>query len=332
MDPISQGVVGAIGATQASKKHNLGLVTLLGFASGLTPDLDVLIGSSTDPLLGIEYHRHFTHSLLFAPFGALLCAIFFYCLFARKRLSFKETYLYCALGYGTHALLDACTTYGTVLLWPLTDMRVAWNNISIIDPLFTIPLLIFIVLNLRFKKRWLTHGILIYALAYLGLGLIQRDRAVEAGWELAAKRGYDVIKLEAKPSFANLIVWKIITTTADDYYVDAVKVGLTKKTFFEGSSVPKFDINRDMPWLDKNSQQAKDIERFRWFSNGYIAMSPTKENLIIDMRYSMLPNEIKGMWGVKLNPNAGTDEHVDYVESTERSPEIFSKLWEMIVY
>jgi len=104
-----------------------------------------------------------------------------------------------------------------------------------------------------------------------------------------------VIKLEAKPSFANLLVWKIVATTEDKYYVDAIKVGLADAVIFEGDSVDKLDIDRDFPGLDKTSQQAKDIERFRWFSNGYLAMSPTKENTVIDMRYSMLPNEIKGL-------------------------------------
>ena len=43
---------------------------------------------------------------------------------------------------------------------------------------------------------------------------------------------------------------------------------------YQGDSVPKLDIARDMPWLDDSSQQARDIERFRWFSNGYIARDP----------------------------------------------------------
>lgn len=99
---------------------------LLGLLCGLAPDLDVLISSSTDPLLPLEYHRQFTHSLIFIPVGGLICALVLYLLFARHRsLSFGATYLYCTLGYATHALLDSCTTYGTLLLWPFSDMRVA---------------------------------------------------------------------------------------------------------------------------------------------------------------------------------------------------------------
>jgi len=332
MDPLSQGMLGSVGATQASQTKHLGIATLLGFASGLTPDLDILIKSATDPLIALEYHRQFTHSLVYIPLGGLLCAVLFYFLFARKHLSFKQTYLFCTLGIATHALLDAFTTYGTQLFWPFSDMRVAFNTISIIDPLFTLPLLLLIVINLKFKRRLIAVATLVWALFYLSLGFIQRERAEAAGWALANERGLEVTKLEAKPSFANLLVWKIVTSTQEKYYVDAIKVGRSGTAVFEGASVQKFDIDRDLPWLDKSSQQAKDIERFRWFSNGYLAMSPTQENTIIDMRYSMLPNEVKGLWGIRLDPNANPEQHIEYIESTERSPKTFKQLWQMIAH
>ena len=48
-------------------------------------------------------------------------------------------------GYATHGLLDACTSYGTVLFWPFSNERLTWNNISIVDPLLTIPALILLL-------------------------------------------------------------------------------------------------------------------------------------------------------------------------------------------
>ena len=120
---------------------------MLGFLSGMAPDLDILIRSSTDPLLSLEYHRQFTHSLIFIPFGGLICALFLFVVFKKiSPFNFKKTWLYCTLGYGTHGLIDACTSYGTLLFWPFSDIRIAWNNISIIDPLFTIPLILLIAL------------------------------------------------------------------------------------------------------------------------------------------------------------------------------------------
>ena len=64
----------------------------------------------------------------------LLCALVLHHLLGRRRgLSFRQSWLYCTAGYATHAVLDACTTYGTMLLWPFSDARFAWNTISIID-------------------------------------------------------------------------------------------------------------------------------------------------------------------------------------------------------
>ena len=82
MDPLTQGTIGAV-LPQALGKKNLGVVALLGFLSGMAPDLDILIRSSTDPLLSLEYHRQFTHSLIFIPFGGLICALFLFVVFKK---------------------------------------------------------------------------------------------------------------------------------------------------------------------------------------------------------------------------------------------------------
>ena len=145
MDPLSQGVVGVIAAQQTANRKHLLIASVLGFFAGMSADLDIFIKSSQDPLFSLEFHRQFTHSILFMPFGGLICALFFYYLFLQKKdISFKQTYIYSTLGYATHGLLDACTTYGTQLFWPFTNDRIAWNTISIIDPLFTLPILFLI--------------------------------------------------------------------------------------------------------------------------------------------------------------------------------------------
>ena len=138
MDPISQGAIGAL-AAQASVRHkNLAKVTLVGCLAGLAPDLDVLIQSREDPILFLEYHRQFTHSLLFIPFGSLLVAITLLG-FLKDSLNFKTIYLASFLGFATHGLLDACTTYGTMLLWPFSNARIAWNNVSVSYTHLTLP-------------------------------------------------------------------------------------------------------------------------------------------------------------------------------------------------
>ena len=60
-------------------------------------------------------------------------------------MAYRQVWFIALLGYGTNGLLDACTTYGTLLLWPFSNARIAWNNVSVIDPLFTLPLLGFVL-------------------------------------------------------------------------------------------------------------------------------------------------------------------------------------------
>ncbi len=308
MDPISQGALGASLSQSLSQRDKIVAAGVLGWLSGMAPDLDIFIRSSTDPILFLEFHRQFTHALSFIPIGALICAGVMHW-FVRKRLSFRESYLFCLLGYATHGLLDACTTYGTQLLWPFSDMRVAWNNVSVVDPLFTLPALALIVFATLRKQPRLARFAMVWAIAYLCLGVVQHERAEAVGRVLAAERGHEPVRLEAKPGFANLLLWKVVYEVDDHYYVDAVRVGWGVNVY-PGEHIQKFDLALHAPWLDHQSQQARDIERFRWFSNDYLAIDD--QNRIGDVRYSILPNEIKPLWGILLDPHASKEQHVEY--------------------
>ncbi|PKF79833.1 metal-dependent hydrolase [Vibrio sp. vnigr-6D03] len=330
MDPLTQGLLGASLPQSVSKKQNVVVAGVLGLLAGMAPDLDVLIRSSTDPLLYLEFHRQFTHSLLFIPIGSLICALILHPLIAKRRgLSFKQSWLFCALGYGTHALLDSCTSYGTQLFWPLSNARFAWNTVSIIDPAFTLPILVLLVFAVLKRNPMFARIAFLWAFTYLTLGMIQRDRAEEAGWQLAKERQHSPIKLEAKPSFANLLLWKVVYETEDHFYVDAVRVGTSVKTY-PGEFTKKLNVSRDFPWLAPDSQQAKDIERFRWFSNGYIAQDPTDELRIIDVRYSVVPNQLNALWSIKLSPNAPVEAHVEYSTHRDNTPASRDKYFNML--
>ena len=99
---------------------------------------------------------------------------------------------------------------------------------------------------------------------------------------------------------------------------------------FPGDSVEKLVIARDMPWLDLDSQQARDIERFRWFSNGYIARDPLYKNRVIDIRYSMIPNEVAPLWSLELRPGAGREEHAAYRVHRSVDEGRAALMWSMI--
>jgi len=355
MDPISQGVLGAVvtqtfarktAATGSEQpKASLGKVGLIGCLAAMAPDLDVLISSATDPLLALEFHRHFTHSLLFIPLGALICSLVLHPLLGRRwQLPFKLTFIWCLLGYATHALLDGCTTYGTQLLWPLSDKRFAWDSVSVVDPLFTVPLLVLVALAIKQQRlRWSRLAVA-WVFVYLGFGFVQHERALSMGQALAESRGHKPMRLEVKPSFANLLVWKLVYETEQHFYVDALKPSLrvNGNKHWQGERVAKLDVPRDLPWLDASSQQAKDIERFRWFSDDYLAIDSRNPLRVVDIRYSMLPNEITALWGIELSPEAGNESYAQYVTlrdqprasgqgSATDSLANLSKLWAMMM-
>lgn len=318
MDPISQGALGAVAPQTVIPAEKLRAATLLGCLAGMSPDLDVLISSRTDPLLFLEYHRQFTHALVFIPFGAAIAALALHWA-VRRRLRFFETYLACLLGYATHGLLDACTSYGTQLLWPFSDVRVAWNIVSVVDPLFTLPLLGLVILAAVSRRRTLAIAGVVWALGYLGVGVVQNQRAEAAGAELAAERGHEPYRLTAKAGFGNLLVWKVVYEHDGRLHVDGVRTG-ADVTVCPGTSVSALDVARDLPWLDPASRQAHDVERFRRFSDGYVALDPAAPNRVIDIRYSVVPNEIAPLWGIDLVPGAGPDRHARFI--TDRASDV----------
>jgi inner membrane protein len=331
MDPITQGVLAATFAQTRAQKKDLAKAALIGGVAGMAPDLDVLIRSSSDPLLALDFHRHFTHSLFFIPFGALLCAALMYWLVARRwTLGFAQIYLWCFLGYATHGLLDACTTYGTQLLWPLSRERFAWDLVSVIDPLFTLPLLVCVIWS-AFGRRQQAVGVgVLWCVVFFGAAGIQHQRALAMAETLAHARDHETLRLDVKPSFANLAVWKVVYETDTHFYVDAVKPGLFSPRVWEGERILKYEQKRDVPWLIAGSQQAIDVARFDWFSDGFIAQNPKNTQQLIDIRYSMIPNEIAPLWGIALSPSAPAHAHVAYWTNRSRGGESASRLLDMM--
>ncbi|NKB98640.1 MAG: metal-dependent hydrolase [Pseudomonadales bacterium] len=313
MDPVTQGALGAIFAQlpqtkETRVKEKMVTATWLGCAAGMAPDLDVFIQSPTDPLLFLEFHRHFTHSLIFIPIGAAIVALVLYRLVQHK-LNLREAYFASLLGYATHGLLDACTTYGTQLFWPFSDERIAWNNVSVVDPMVTLPLLALVILAAKLKRPIFTMAGIGWVFAYLLFGVFQMQRAESVATELALGRGHEPQRLTLKASFANLIVWKSIYEHDDTYYVDGIRVA-GGSTHCQGTKIAKLKVSRDLPFLQPDSQQNRDVERFRWFSDDYLA--PWGTNGVTDIRYSLVPNQVEPMWGITLDPTAPSDAYVEW--------------------
>ena len=337
MDPVTQGALGAI-LPQSIKnkwfknhKYYVALAGFFGMVGGLSADLDVFISSDTDPLLFLHYHRQFTHSLIFVPFGGLIVALLMHWALGRRcQLKFFQTVLLCSLGYATHALLDTATSYGTMLLWPFTETRYSLNIISIVDPLFTIPLLLSVAISAIYTKPIIARIGLAWVLIYLFAGFVQHQGALQIAKNLAISRGHVPIRFEIKPSFGNILVWKSVYQTNDKFFIDAMRVGIAPQ-IYEGSSVSKLNPTEDFPWLIPHSQQAQDIGRFDHFSDGFSALDPENPNRVIDVRYSFVPNEVSSLFSIELKPGADLTMHVKYKTNHIQARKKLSHLWDMMI-
>ena len=311
MDILTQGLAGAIIASSIARPQQVRVAAAIGFFAGLLADADVLIQSSNDALLFLDFHRHFTHALLFIPFGGLIAAMVAWP-FARRRLDFASIYLFALIGYFPSGLIDTCTSYGTSLLWPLSDARIAWNVISIVDPIFTLTLIAGLVMTLKNRSTLPARLAVALALLYLLFGMVQRDRAEAVALTLAASRGHEVGRIVVHPTLGNVLLWRSIYSADGHYHVDGVRVGLLAPSIvYGGGTLPHFSIV-DLPEAQPGSVLARDIERFIHFSDGFVARHPERPDVLGDVRYALLPNSTLPLWGIRFDP-AQQDGHVEFM-------------------
>lgn len=301
MDIVTQGLAAGVLAQTATTRAALRWAALAGFCAGLLPDLDFFIASDDDPLLRLEYHRHFSHALLFAPVGGLLTAVLLWPLTPlRRALRFRRLVLYTTLGWLSSALLDACTSYGTRLLWPFSEQRIAWNLIAVVDPLFTLLLLIGGVIAWRRRRPAAARVTAALALAYLTLGAVQHERATALAQRLAAQRGHLVEAQVVKPTLGNIVLWRSVYRAGGRYYADAIRVGWRVRAF-PGGSLPALRVE-DFPALAPGSTLHRDLQRFAAFSDGFLVRHPRQPDTVGDVRYAMLPDSVEPLWGIVVDP------------------------------
>lgn len=330
MDPLTQGLLGAVAAQAAVGRRLPRSAWWLGMLAGMAADLDVVIRPAGDPLGGLTYHRHFTHALAFVPVGGLLTALPFLWL---RRLRDHRGWVLLAttLAYATHGLLDACTSYGTLLYWPFTERRVAWDFIAIIDPIYTLTLLVFLVLAVwRRRASFAVVGLLL-STAYMGLGAYQHHRVMLAQRALAESRGDRWQRGRALPSPLNLVLYRSIYEHHGRVRADAIRVPLLGETsVYPGADVPLLTVPGPLHAHHESgdSVDLAAIRRFAWFADGYVARHPDRPGLIVDLRYAMHPADVTSLWGLRVGERPGQPPQFVHLER-ERAGRI-SWLWDAL--
>ena len=222
MDSLTQIVLGAsVGEVVLGKKVGNKAI-LWGAIAGTLPDLDVLLRYFTDEISSTQMHRGFSHSIVFAVLIApLLGWIAKKIHFKLKEVSFKDWTKLFFWTTVTHPLLDAHTTWGTQFFWPF-NYRLAYQNIFVVDPLYTLPFLMFLIIVMTLKKdnpkrsKFNTIGLSLSS-TYLLLTLIFKWISFQEFKEGLENQEIEYVEIDTKPSPLNSILWSSLIETDKGY-------------------------------------------------------------------------------------------------------------------
>jgi len=301
MDTVTHGLLGAVASQALLAKQLPKSAALIGCIAGMAPDLDLFIGSRTDPVASMLNHRQFTHSLIFIPLGALLVSLLF---IWSERFKGARLAVFGAacIGYGLHGLLDACTSYGTLLLWPFSSRRIAWDVIAIVDPIFSLPLLVGVVWTLATQRPRAARVAVCCAALYLGFGLWQGYRATTVQDQLAAARGHVIEHRRVMPVPASLVSWRAVYVAAGQIYVDGVWVPWWNSSLVKSGGATRLATFDVVPHtMAERDGTRRVFEVFTWFADGLIAPIDEVSSTVGDMRYAAEPSSLQPLWGMQFD-------------------------------
>ncbi|WP_439132761.1 metal-dependent hydrolase, partial [Polaribacter sp.] len=267
---------------------------LFGAIGGTIPDLDIFVGKLlyTNEIQAMAFHRGFMHSILFAVLGCFVFGWITHKLYNTKKRTgtthLKDWIFLFFWAIFTHPLLDCFTPYGTQLFAPFSDYRVAFNNISVADPLYTVPFLISLVIMMFFKRTntrrtwWLKTGIYVSS-AYMVFTIFNKfyiNRVFATSFE---KANISYQRFSAQPTILNNILWYAVAETKTQYHLVFYSL-LDKNNIAE--NIISVEKNHDL--IDMSDD---NLQTLAWFSNHYYNISK-KEKVgtykYVDLRYPML--------------------------------------------
>lgn len=291
MDSLSQIVLGgALAAAIAPPEHRRAAL-LAGAALGTLPDLDSLpIALFTDdPVALMTWHRSASHSLFVLPLLAWAIWAFFRARGGRVAQAPARWWWAILLALVTHPLLDAFTVYGTQLFWPLPVRPAMWSSVFIVDPLYTIWLLVACIAAFFLRERAAAQRLLVASLAistaYLGWSL-----AAKALVDREATRALAAMGLGDAPRFSvpmplNTVLWRVVAMTPSGYvegYRSLLDRGPMRFTGYP-SNAQALAASRDIA----------AVRRLTWFNHGFMRAQVVGGELVLsDLRMGSEPNYV----------------------------------------
>lgn len=329
MDSLTQIVLGAaVGEAVLGKKVG-NKAMLYGAIAGTIPDLDVMASYFTDTTKALLFHRGFTHSIVFS----LLFAPIFGWIVSRyeKLRSFKSwSYLF-FWAFVTHPILDAHTTWGTQLFWPL-DMRLAFKSIFVIDPLYTLPFMVFLILTMRHKsgdkrRQVYNNWGLGVSSFYLLLTFLLKWFAYGEFENALEQQEIKYSQLDTRPSPMNTILWSANVETQEAYL-------LANYSFFDSQSISfeKYPKNHEL--LNELLSNER-VKRMITISEGWFTIQEEEGKLFFnDLRFGTLSlnpgaRDFVFKYEIVEKPN-GAVEFVEVPKNKLQGKKMLQMLWKRV--
>ena len=260
---------------------------LLGAGLGTLPDLDVFIdfGGAVE---NYTYNRGFSHSLfVLAPLSALLWLLLrrWWAPVRDKPLRWLAAI---SLALLTHPLIDAHTAYGTQLFWPLTVPPTSWATLFIIDPLYTLPLLVGVLvaaINRKVSGTALRVGLVVSTI-YVGWSWVAQatvSRNVEDALASMQLQGAPVF---LTPTPFNTLLWRAVVIT-DHGYLE----GFDSLLVDEGTM--RFTAYTSATDAIEGAGDIWAVSRLRWFAQDFVKAHIDNDRLVIsDLRMGQEPTYV----------------------------------------
>lgn len=329
MDSVTQIVLGASVAEAALGKKIGNKAMLWGAIAGTIPDLDVLLNFVTDEMTATVMHRGFSHSLLFCIIMAPFLGWLVHKMYRKKEASIKAWSWMFFLCLVTHPLLDAHTAWGTQFFWPF-DYRLAYKNIFVLDPLYTLPFLVLVLIAMFYKRtnpkrRNLNKWALIISSTYMLLTIISKGIGWFSFQSALEEKEIAYTNLDTNTTPLNAILWNAQIETETGFVVGYYSLFDTAPVSFF-TEIPK-NHNLLEPYKD-----AKEVQQLIKISQGLYFVKETESGLhYTDMRFGQLGFEEDSpyLWQFDITKNPDGKVEVERLNSTSGDislDEVFSAL------
>ena len=287
MDSLTQATLGAaVGEAVLGKKLGNRAVAW-GLLFGTLPDLDVIVSPFLDNARQLVFHRGASHSVLLMVLVSLALTKPLAKFWQKEKISPARAGWFVFLVWCTHVLIDCFTVYGTSVLWPFSETRVAFNNLFIIDPLYTLPLLVSLVwlCFCRSKKllnkrtRLLKWGLGI-STGYVAITFALKFFISSAFHSDLVRREVAYLRRMEAPSAFNTLLWRSVVDRGDELWV-------VYRSVFESPSSPvRWTIYPRRADSLAGMENEREVETIKWFSRGWWIARPHAEGVwIADMRF-----------------------------------------------